>query len=90
MQMRHVVGTRCLLYIYNKHIYTPAHPGGLTITTRKYCVYTGQPLIPFEPTREILVGPQIRVFYQKIIFFFSQPKHMLWVIKRTVSLRLFF
>ena len=28
--------------------------------------------------------------YQKIIFLISQPKHMLWVLKRTVSMRQFF
>ena len=28
--------------------------------------------------------------YQKIIFLISQPKHMLWVLKRTVSSRRFF
>ena len=28
--------------------------------------------------------------YLKIIFLISQPKHMLWVLKRTVSMRLFF
>ena len=28
--------------------------------------------------------------YQKIIFPISQPKHMLWVLKRTVSMRRFF
>ena len=28
--------------------------------------------------------------YQKIIFHISQPKHMLWVLKRTVSTRQFF
>ena len=28
--------------------------------------------------------------YWKIIFFISHPKHMLWVLKRTVSLRWFF
>ena len=28
--------------------------------------------------------------YWKIIFFISHPKHMLWVLKRTVSLRRFF
>ena len=27
--------------------------------------------------------------YQKTIFFISYPKHMLWVLKRTVSLRRF-
>ena len=28
--------------------------------------------------------------YQKIILLFSHPKHMLWVLKRTVSMRRFF
>ena len=28
--------------------------------------------------------------YWKFIFFISHPKHMLWVLKRTVSLRRFF
>ena len=28
--------------------------------------------------------------YHKIIFLISQPKHMLWVLKRTVSMRRFF
>ena len=28
--------------------------------------------------------------YWKIIFFISHPKHMLWVLKRTVSMRRFF
>ena len=32
----------------------------------------------------------ISVGYSKVIFLFSQPKHMLWVLKRTVSMRLFF
>ena len=34
-------------------------------------------------------GLQIRLF-SKIIIFISQSKHMLWVLKRTVSMRLFF
>ena len=28
--------------------------------------------------------------YWKIIFLISQPKHMLWVLKRTISIRRFF
>ena len=27
--------------------------------------------------------------YSNIVFFISQPKHMLWVLKRTVSMRRF-
>ena len=34
--------------------------------------------------------PLIQNAYQKRIFLISQPKHMLWVLKRTVSLRRFF
>ena len=34
--------------------------------------------------------PPDKSVYWKIIFFISHPKHMLWVLKRTVSMRLFF
>ena len=33
--------------------------------------------------------PDKRVYW-KIIFFISHPKHMLWILKRTVSMRRFF
>ena len=32
----------------------------------------------------------VKSAYQKINFLISQPKHMLWEIKRTVSMRRFF
>ena len=32
----------------------------------------------------------VKSAYQKINFLISQPKHMLWVLKRTVSMRRFF
>ena len=32
----------------------------------------------------------VKSVYQKTIFLISQPKHMLWVLKRTVSMRRFF
>ena len=32
----------------------------------------------------------VKSAYQKIIFLISQPKYMLWVLKRTVSMRRFF
>ena len=35
-------------------------------------------------------GLQIRVRTGKLFFLISQPKHMLWVLKRTVSIRRFF
>ena len=34
--------------------------------------------------------PQDKSAYQKIIYLISQPKHMLWALKRTISMRLFF
>ena len=34
--------------------------------------------------------PPDKSAYWKIIFFISHPKHMLWVLKRTVSMRRFF
>ena len=32
----------------------------------------------------------VKSVYQKINFLISQPKHMLWVLKTTVSMRRFF
>ena len=37
-----------------------------------------------------IIRPPDKSAYQKIIFLISQPKHMLWVLKRTVSMRRFF
>ena len=34
--------------------------------------------------------PFVNSVYQKINFLISKPKHMLWVLKRTVSMRRFF
>ena len=34
--------------------------------------------------------PPDKSAYWKIIIFISHPKHMLWVLKRTVSMRQFF
>ena len=39
---------------------------------------------------KIMTGPPIRTVYLKIIFLISLPKHMLWLLKRTVSYRQFF
>ena len=37
-----------------------------------------------------LARPPDKSVWLKIIFFISHPKHMLWVLKRTVSMRRFF
>ena len=42
-------------------------------------------LMPTMKTR-----PLVKSVYQHINFLISQPKHMLWVLKRTVSMRQFF
>ena len=36
------------------------------------------------------VRPPDKSVYWRTIFFVSHPKHLLWVLKRTVSMRLFF
>ena len=38
----------------------------------------------------IIFRPPDKSAYGKIIFFISHPKHMLWVLKRTISMRRFF
>ena len=38
----------------------------------------------------VLLRPLVKSAYQKSNFRISQPKHMLWVLKRTVSMRRFF
>ena len=38
----------------------------------------------------LVVRPPDKSAYWKTIFFISHPKHMLWVLKRTVSMRRFF
>ena len=38
----------------------------------------------------MLIRPLVKSAYQKFDFLISQPKHMLWLLKRTVSMRRFF
>ena len=40
--------------------------------------------------KNISKRPLVKSVYQKMIFLISQPKQMLWVLKRTVSMRRFF
>ena len=46
----------------------------------------------FEVNREIIHinRPLVKSAYPKNNFLISQPKHMLWVLERTVSMRRFF
>ena len=39
---------------------------------------------------QAVIRPPDKSEYWKVIFFISHPKHMLWVLKRTVSMRPFF
>ena len=43
-----------------------------------------------EAVQVIAISRLVKSVHQKIIYLISQPKHMLWVLKRTVSLRWFF
>ena len=40
--------------------------------------------------KSLVCRPPLQSAYHKTIFLISQPKHMLWVLKRTVSMRRFF
>ena len=44
----------------------------------------------FRGTCQALIRPLVKGAYQKINFLISQPKHLLWVLKRTISIRWFF
>ena len=44
----------------------------------------------FQRCNSATASPLVKSVYQKIIFLIYQPKHMLWVLKRTVSTRRFF
>ena len=62
------------------------------------CMYTGYPLLKLFHVKFVIIlnfskeytGLYLRVYNKKNNFLVSQPKHMLWVLKRTVSLRQFF
>ena len=65
---------------------------------------THPPVIPETPTDSLASTPPVKRLMstlqdslnwtkssnEKLFFLISQPKHMLWVLKRTVSLRRFF
>ena len=44
----------------------------------------------FSPILNLRPRTLVKSVYQKINFLISQPKHMLWALKRTVSMRRFF
>ena len=85
------------------HSHTGVYPAHKVWSIK--CLAQGQnamPLIRLEPTTLNLklsnltrihyapLRPPDKSVYQKIIFLISQPKRMLWVLKRTVSMRRFF
>ena len=55
-------------------------------------------IIIVEKLEKTLIGipilswfrPLVKSAYQTINFLISQPKHLLWVLKRTISMRRFF
>ena len=58
---------------------------------RKGMLEIGKGKVHVSITEELKISrPPDKSVYQKIIVFISHPKHMLWVLKRTVSMRRFF
>ena len=55
-------------------------------------IFIFKPSFVLNVTKTILnvIRPLVKSAYQKYNFLISQPKHMLWVLKRTVSMRQFF
>ena len=56
----------------------------------EHLLLTGSPLICINPDLKNWFRTPDKSVYCKTIFFISHPKHMLWVLKRTVSMRRFF
>ena len=56
-----------------------------TAVTSAFCIFSWTPWDRRENTA--LVWQGFKDAYLKIIFLISQPKHMLWVLQRTVSMR---
>ena len=54
-----------------------------------YAYYVILLILPYN-VKIIIVRTLIKSVYQKNHFLISKPKHMLWVLKRTVSMRRFF
>ena len=52
-----------------------------------YAVITCTNKIEVQQAFVVLFQALVKSAYQKINFLISQPKHLLWVLKRTVSLR---
>ena len=46
--------------------------------------------VHFEAFFEEGARPPYKLCYEILILLISQPKHMLWILKRTVSMRWFF
>ena len=63
----------------------------LFLNQNNCCGYSKE---PFQGESQTIVPnmsrPLVKSAYQKIIIIISKPKHMLWVLKRTVSMKQFF
>ena len=56
---------------------------------KKIATLHSKVLLNWSYTSKVL-GPVVKSAYQKFHFLISKPKHMLWVLKRTVSMSRFF
>ena len=78
--------TLCIYYtcIITEESYQLLVAGFIPINTRQQ-----RTSLTFKPSVYIARPPD-KSSYWKTIFLISQPKHMLWVLKRTISMRRFF
>ena len=62
----------------------------LVLLINLYCAYMYMQYTTVKSPTSVSCRPPDKSAYWKIIFLITQPKHMLWVLKRTVSMRRFF
>ena len=71
-------------------VYTLADPADETMHMKFHQGLLNALKFPVSTYECLIYRPLVKWVYQKINFLISQPKHMLWVLKRTVSMRQFF
>ena len=78
--------------MHSNHIHPVACADILTVfkLCAKTFVYLGNDDKADKGKLDMLIRPPDKSAKLKIIFLISQPKHMFWVLKRTISIRWFF
>ena len=76
-----------LPYLY-KHLLHPMAVADLTVTCQASVSSLDLTQLILKLTNQEFIA--VKSAYQNINFLISQAKHMLWVLKRTISMRWFF